>query len=60
MAYDPKFMIGNSKVAKVQIDKRFADKLKEDKFQINGEVDKYGRKIAKKDKLSDMNDYYYT
>jgi hypothetical protein len=57
--YDPKFRAPSIQVSKVKIDKRFADRLKEDKFQLVGHVDKYGRETKEKDQLGNMADYYY-
>ena len=46
---DPRFMVAPKKVSKVKIDKRFEGMFKEKSFNVIAKVDKYGRRIDKKD-----------
>ena len=46
---DPRFMVAPKKVTKVKIDSRFKGMFKEKQFNVVAKVDKYGRKINKKD-----------
>ena len=55
---DPRFMVAPKKVSKVKIDKRFEGMFKEKSFNVIAKVDKYGRKINKKDTHALQN--YYT
>lgn len=47
---DPRFVIAPNKVKKVKIDDRFKGMFTEKQFNVVAKVDKYGRKIDKKDK----------
>ena len=46
---DPRFMVAPKKVSKVKIDSRFQGMFKEKEFNVVAKVDKYGKKINKKD-----------
>lgn len=46
---DPRFMTVPKKLKKVQIDKRFGGMFTDKTFNVVSNVDKYGRKITKKD-----------
>ncbi|RLN63498.1 hypothetical protein BBP00_00004113 [Phytophthora kernoviae] len=47
---DPRFARNSKRKNKLQIDKRFAGALKDDRFQsVQGKYDKYGRRIEKRD-----------
>ena len=46
---DPRFMVAPKKVSKVKIDSRFQGMFKEKQFNVVAKVDKYGKKVNKKD-----------
>lgn len=47
---DPRFARNSKRKSKLQIDRRFAGALKDERFQsVQGKYDKYGRRIEKKD-----------
>ena len=55
---DPRFMIAPNKVKKVEVDKRFKGMFTDKQFNVVAKVDKYGRKVDKKDTYALQN--YYT
>ena len=55
---DPRFMVAPKKVSKVKIDSRFQGMFKEKQFNVVAKVDKYGKKVNKKDNHVLKN--YYT
>ena len=55
---DPRFMVAPKKVSKVKIDSRFKTMFKEKDFNVVAKVDKYGKRIDKKDNHALQN--YYT
>ena len=46
---DPKFMVAPNKEKKVAIDSRFKGMFQDKRFNVITKVDKYGRKVNKKD-----------
>ena len=54
---DPRFMVAPKKVTKVAIDKRFQKMFKEKDFNVVAKVDKYGKRIDKKDNYA-LKNYY--
>jgi hypothetical protein len=52
---DPRFVVAPKKAMKVKIDDRFKGMLKDKEFNVVARVDKYGRKIKKKDKFAISN-----
>lgn len=52
---DPRFVVVPKKATKVKIDSRFKGMLKDKEFNVVARVDKYGRKIAKKDTYATNN-----
>lgn len=46
--YDPKFLVPNSKLTKVKIDKRFSKMMNDPSFKTTSIVDKHGRAVDKK------------
>ena len=54
---DPRFMVAPKKVTKVKIDKRFEGMFKKKEFNVVAKVDKYGRRIDKKDNYA-LQNYY--
>lgn len=54
---DPRFMVAPKKVTKVKIDKRFAGMFNKKEFNVVAKVDKYGRRINKKDTYA-LQNYY--
>ena len=55
---DPRFMVAPKKVSKVKIDKRFQGMFKEKEFNVVAKVDKYGKRIDKKDTYA-LQNYYH-
>lgn len=51
-------MIAPNKVKKVEVDKRFKGMFSDKQFNVVAKVDKYGRKVDKKDTYALQN--YYT
>jgi hypothetical protein len=47
---DPRFMKVPQKLKKIEIDDRFKSVLTDKKFNIVSKVDKYGKRVNKKDK----------
>ncbi|KAG3118905.1 hypothetical protein PI124_g11569 [Phytophthora idaei] len=55
---DPRFARNSKRKSKLQIDRRFAGALKDERFQsIQGKYDKYGRRIEKKD--NELKKFYH-
>ena len=54
---DPRFMVAPKKVSKVKIDSRFKGMFKDKQFNVVAKVDKYGRKLNKKDNYA-LQNYY--
>ena len=54
---DPRFMVAPKKVTKVKIDKRFEAMFSKKEFNVVAKVDKYGRRIDKKDTHA-LQNYY--
>ena len=52
---DPRFVVAPKKAMKVKLDARFKRMLKDKEFNVVAKVDKYGRKISKKDKYATQN-----
>lgn len=52
---DPRFLVAPKKAMKVKLDQRFKGMLKDKEFNVVAKVDKYGRKITKKDKFATQN-----
>lgn len=52
---DPRFVVAPKKASKVKVDARFRGMLKDKEFNVVAKVDKYGRKIAKKDTYATQN-----
>jgi hypothetical protein len=46
---DPRFVVAPKKTTKVKVDSRFKSMLKDKDFNVVAKVDKYGRKVSKKD-----------
>ena len=49
---DPKFMVAPTKEKKVAIDSRFKGMFQDKRFNVIAKVDKYGRKVNKKDEYA--------
>ena len=49
---DPKFMVAPNKEKKVAIDSRFKGMFQDKQFNVIAKVDKYGRKVNKKDEYA--------
>ncbi|KAL3658310.1 hypothetical protein V7S43_016698 [Phytophthora oleae] len=55
---DPRFARNSKRKNKLQIDRRFAGALKDERFQtVQGKYDKYGRRIEKKD--NELKKFYH-
>ncbi|KAG2763368.1 hypothetical protein PC129_g6757 [Phytophthora cactorum] len=55
---DPRFARNSKRKSKLQIDRRFAGALKDERFQsVQGKYDKYGRRIEKKD--NELKKFYH-
>ncbi|ETL84972.1 hypothetical protein L917_15366 [Phytophthora nicotianae] len=55
---DPKFARNSKRKSKLQIDRRFAGALKDERFQsVQGKYDKYGRRVEKKN--NEMKKFYH-
>ena len=54
---DPRFMVAPKKVSQLQIDKRFEGMFNKRQFNVVAKVDKYGRRVDKKDKYA-LQNYY--
>jgi len=54
---DPRFMVAPKKVTKVKIDKRFEGMFNQKDFNVVAKVDKYGRRVDKKDTYA-LKNYY--
>lgn len=52
---DPRFVVAPKKTNKVKLDQRFKSMLKDKEFNVVAKVDKYGRKVSKKDAYATMN-----
>jgi hypothetical protein len=52
---DPRFIVAPKKSTKVKVDSRFKGMLKDKEFNVVAKVDKYGRKISKKDTYATQN-----
>lgn len=54
---DPRFVVAPNKVKKVAVDDRFKKMFTDKQFNVIAKVDKYGRKIDKKDTYA-LQNYY--
>jgi len=54
---DPRFMVAPKKVSKVKIDSRFQTMFKDKQFNVVAKVDKYGKKLDRKDNYA-LQNYY--
>ena len=52
---DPRFIVAPKKSTKVKVDSRFKGMLKDKEFNVVAKVDKYGRKVSKKDMYATQN-----